>query len=238
MGAIIATSMSVAGIDLPKWMLKPWANISIEPGPQVGRDLVAVDAGLDVVGDEHHDDVAPGRSPRPPSPPAGRRRDAADQARESGRAPTTTGVAGVVVVQRVGVALAAVADDRDRLARQRGGIAVGLVVDRRRLMPPPSFVCVYPAHRRGRARSGRCGRAPGCRTARAAPPAPAAGPGWATQENVIAAGPTSTTLASNTSASEMISGRRAGSLITLIIISSSSTAVGPSSCTLSTSTSL
>ena len=85
---------------------------------QVGRDLVPVERRLDVVGHEHHDHVGLGGR-------LGHRGDG--QAVGRGRRPGARvgpradhdRVARVVVVQGVGVALAAVADHGDRLAGER-----------------------------------------------------------------------------------------------------------------------
>ena len=48
---------------------------------------------------------------------------------ESARRPTTTSYAGVLQVERVGVALGAVAEDRDRLALEEREVGVGVVED-------------------------------------------------------------------------------------------------------------
>ena len=157
LGAIMTTSTSGGGTICPKWMLKPCANISSRAGAEVGRDLVAVDAGLDVVGHQHHDDVGLGggvgdrldgepsaaaaampasraaRRPRPSCPtPAGsaRGRDPGCRSR-SRRSSCRTGPR-----------------DRNRI-RSRSLHVVSLM--RRRA----SFVRLQ-AHRRGRGRSGRC----------------------------------------------------------------------------------
>jgi hypothetical protein len=44
-------------LDLPKRMLKPWANISVSCRLEVGRDVLLVDLALDRVGQRHHDHV-------------------------------------------------------------------------------------------------------------------------------------------------------------------------------------
>ena len=111
----------------PKWMLKPWANISSWPGPQVRGDLGVVDGLLGGVGDEDHDHVGgldrvgdvDDREP-------GILREGA--ALRSGREPDDDVDPGLVEVERVGVALAAVADDRHGLPGQRRRIGVVVVV--------------------------------------------------------------------------------------------------------------
>ncbi len=51
------TSTSAGGLMSPKWMLKPWANISVLPLVRLGRDVGGVEVALDVIGYEHHHDV-------------------------------------------------------------------------------------------------------------------------------------------------------------------------------------
>src|SRR5690606_17682053 len=99
-------------------------------GLEVRLDLLAVDAALYLVGQEDHHDVAgrggvgdlhhpkPGRLGRRP------RVRAAPEADDD----VAAGVAGV---EGVGVALGAVADDRDRLALEVGEVRVGVVEDLR-----------------------------------------------------------------------------------------------------------
>ena len=97
------------------------------PGPEVGRDLGVVDGLLLGVGDEDHDRVGGrdrlGHGRHPKSRLGG-------QGATLGRLlePDDDVDAGVAQVQRVGVALAAVADDGDGPAGQRRGIRVGVVV--------------------------------------------------------------------------------------------------------------
>ncbi len=117
---------------------------------QVRRDLGVVDGLLGRVGDEDHHDVR-GLHGIPdihdPKP-----RVLGDLAAlRSGREPDDHLDPGFVEVQGVGVALAPVADDRDRLAGQRGGVRVAVVVHLRchRLMassmdPEPRAMTTAP----------------------------------------------------------------------------------------------
>ena len=110
-------------------MLKPCANISILPGCQVRRDVGLVDRALRRVRREHHDHVRP-------------RRRVGDRqhlhagrlglgGRLAARAQADAHVdAAVLQIQRVRVALRAVADDGDLLALDEGEVRVLVVVDR------------------------------------------------------------------------------------------------------------
>ena len=119
-------------------------------GAQVRRDLGVVDGLLGGVRDEDHDHV--GRLDRVGDvhdPQAGLLGEGA--ALGARREPDDDVDAGLVEVQRVGVALAAVADDRDRLPGQRRRIGVVVVVHARchRLMassidPEPRAITTAP----------------------------------------------------------------------------------------------
>ena len=128
-GATISTSMSGRGSIRLKCTLRPCANISAAPSFMLACEVVAVDVGLQLVGGEHHHHVGPfrglgdlhhrqllllglrGRG----GALAQRDRDVLD--------------AGVAQVQRVGMALAAVADDGDLLALDQVDVGVAIVID-------------------------------------------------------------------------------------------------------------
>ena len=110
-------------------MLKPWANASAAPSFRFGRQLFAVEVGLELVGHQHHDHVRPGRR-------LGRRHDLEAGALGLGRrcrarAQRDHDVAHAAVVEIVGVAeaLTAVADHRDVLALDQVQVGIGVVVD-------------------------------------------------------------------------------------------------------------
>ena len=108
-------------------MLKPWANISILPGVQMRRDRLVVQRALTGVRCQHHDHVrflARVRR-RQHAQPLGLRGGAT--AARLGE-PDPDVVPGVAQVERVGVALRAVAEHGDGAARQSLWIGVCVVV--------------------------------------------------------------------------------------------------------------
>ena len=59
LGATRETSTVVGGVMVRKRMLKPWANMRVQSGLHVGRDVGVVDPGGGLVRGEVHDDVGP-----------------------------------------------------------------------------------------------------------------------------------------------------------------------------------
>ena len=109
-------------------MLNPWAKARVLPSVSLSLMLVVVDAALVLVGREDHDDVGP----------LGGVGDALDLEAVLLRLGGRLGAvlegdgdldAGVAEVLGVGVALRAVADDRDLLALDERQVGVGVVED-------------------------------------------------------------------------------------------------------------
>ena len=127
LGAAMPTSMPAAGTMVLKWMLKPWANMSSLPALEVRADLVGVELGRGLIGDENHDDVGP----------LGGFGDGGDFKAGLLRLGDGLGVggeadfdldAGVLEVESVGVALGAVADDGYFLRLDEGEVGIVIVI--------------------------------------------------------------------------------------------------------------
>ena len=127
-GAIMETSTSAGGVIVPKRMLKPWANISVLPGFRPGAivslySLAWPVSGVRIMIMSASAAASFGVFTASPSAwafarerlPAGQADDHVDAA--------------VLQVERVGVALAAVADHGDLAALQQAEVGVGVVVD-------------------------------------------------------------------------------------------------------------
>ena len=121
------TSWPGAGAIRPKWTLKPCAKSTAAPGSRFGAISVVEDALLDLVGQQDRDDLGAAhgvgdRRARPGPPPRPSSQD------ELPGAQADLDVdAGVAQVERVRVALAAVADDGDLAGEQ---VEVAFAVDR------------------------------------------------------------------------------------------------------------
>jgi hypothetical protein len=112
-------------------------EIDERPGAQVRRHVLRPDGGHDLVGDEQHHGVrarARVRDRKHLEPVALRlfERSVADVADHHAQA-------GIAQVQGLRAALVAVADHRDRLARERSEIGIFVVIDRRHA---PSAGCL------------------------------------------------------------------------------------------------
>ncbi len=121
------TSTSAGGTIWLKWMLKPWANMSVMPAFRLGADVALVEARLHVVRHQHHDGVGVlgglGRAEHLEAGLLG--------ARRVGRARQVAddhAHAAVAQVLGVSVSLAAEADDGDRLAADQAEVGVIVVV--------------------------------------------------------------------------------------------------------------
>src|SRR5918999_881255 len=158
-------------------------------GIEVGGDVGGVQVPLHGVGDQHHDQVGPGRG-------LGR----AGHGQPGGLGLGTTAgplgqpdpdlAARVVQGQGVGVTLGAVAEHGDLAGLDKAEVGVVVVVDgghlrvllwwnveRVRRGGPPATACRRCPCRRGPGRPGRCGPARGCRRGRAARAWPGPWPG-------------------------------------------------------------
>src|SRR5918993_1377273 len=158
-------------------------------GVEVGGDVAPVQVPLHGVGDQHHDQVGPGRR----LGRAGHGQPGRLGLGPAGRAlgqPDPDLAAGVVQGQGVGVALGAVAEHGDLAGLDEAEVGVVVVVDgghfggasfdgadRVRRGGPPAAACRRCPFRRGPGRPGRCGPARGCRRGRAARAWPGPWPG-------------------------------------------------------------
>ena len=113
-----------------KWMLKPWANMSSLPAAEVGADLVGIEFGRGLIGDQDHDHVGP----------LGGFGDGGDFKAGLLRLGDGLGVggeadfdldAGVLEVEGVCVPLGAVADDGYLFRLDEGEVGIVIVVGRR-----------------------------------------------------------------------------------------------------------
>ena len=123
--------MTSGGADPPEPDVEAVGEHQQLPGPQVRRDLGVVDRLLGRVGDEDHDDVglADGVGDVGDAQPGLLDEGPALRARSE---PDHDVDPALAEVQGVGMALAAIADDRDRLPVEGLGIRVVVVVHPRR----------------------------------------------------------------------------------------------------------
>ncbi len=126
------TSTFLGAVMVLKWMLKPCGKGQSLALGHVGSDLLVVDVGAQLIGHQHHDDVAGlgslfhfhhlevvmGGGELGSLLPVGRALAQADHDVD----------AALGQVLGVGVALASEADDGDGLAVQHAEVAVGIVV--------------------------------------------------------------------------------------------------------------
>ena len=120
------TSRSGRGTMNPKRMARPWLKPSAAPSAQVRFDL-AIDCRQRLVGREQHDDVR-----------RRRRFEHGGGGNAVGLGPCSAGRSvaqadddidpAVLQVERLRAALVAIADDRDALACERGGVDVGVAL--------------------------------------------------------------------------------------------------------------
>ena len=127
-GATMPTSTPGGGSIWPKWMEKPWAKSSRLPGAIPSAISASPDLGLLLVGQQDHHDVAAagGVGDVEHLEPC---RLGLGAAGRVGAQPDDDVDARVLQVERVGVALRAVAEDRDGLALELGEVGVLVVED-------------------------------------------------------------------------------------------------------------
>ena len=129
LGAIIITSRSARGSIRLKCMLRPCANISAAPSFMLAMQMIGVDVGLQLVGREHHHHVGPFGG-------LGHFHDLEllalgllDALRVLAQRHGDVLDAGIAQIERVRMALAAIADDGDLLALDQVQVGVTVVIN-------------------------------------------------------------------------------------------------------------
>ena len=127
-GATSSASTPAGGLTKPKWMLKPWRAHEDVARLQVRLDFVFVEVALEFIGDEDVDDVGllggVGRAHGLEAVADG------EVVVLAARALADDDVdAAIAQVLGLGVALRAVADDRDRLAFEGRHVGVFVVIN-------------------------------------------------------------------------------------------------------------